>query len=100
VPGGTAGAWAAVLITELFVIITVITLVWPGAVNAMFGQSYSVESSWGVSRSFFEWTTLGSLVVMVLLGLLFWRLGERKRRRGLVGIEIPPELLAQAGRHG
>ena len=37
---------------------------------------------------------------MVLLGLLFWRLVERKRRAGLVGIEIPAELLAQSGEHG
>ena len=100
VPGGPAGAWAAVVITELFVVVTVITLVWPGAINAMFGQSYSVESSWGVSRAFFEWTTLGSLVVMVLLGLVFWQIGERNRRAGLVGIEIPPELLAESGQQG
>jgi len=100
VPGGTAGAWAAVVITELFVVVTVITLVWPGAINAMFGQSYSVKASWGVSRAFFEWTTLGSLIVMVLLGLLFWQIGERNRRAGLVGIEIPPELLAESGEHG
>ena len=51
---GRLGAWAAVLITELFVIVTVITLVWPGAINALFGQSYSIEASWGVSRMFFE----------------------------------------------
>jgi glutamate:GABA antiporter len=97
VPFGMAGAWIAVVITELFVVVTVITLVWPGAINAMFGQSYSVQSNWGVSRSFFEWTTLGSLIVMVLLGLVFWQLGERKRRAGLVGIEIDPELLGQPG---
>jgi hypothetical protein len=30
---------------------------------------------------------------------LFWLLGERKRRRGLVGIEISPELLAGSGQH-
>jgi glutamate:GABA antiporter len=100
VPGGMAGAWAAVVITEFFIVVTVITLLWPGAINAIFGQSYSVQSSWGVSRSFFEWTTLGSTVVMVLLGLLFWQLGERKRRKGLVGIEIPPELLTESGQEG
>jgi glutamate:GABA antiporter len=99
VPGGAAGAWAAVIITELFVVVTVITLVWPGAINAMFGQSYSVKASWGVSRAFFEWTTLGSLVVMVLLGLLFWQIGERNRRAGLVGIGIPSELLSESGEH-
>lgn len=91
VPGGTAGAWAAVIITEIFVAITAVTLLWPGAVNAMFGQSYSVESSWGVSRAFFEWVTLGSLAVMVALGLIFWAIGERARRRGVVGIATPAE---------
>lgn len=91
VPFGMAGAWAAVIISELFVIVTVITLVWPGALNALFGQSYSIESSWGVSRVFFETVTLGSLVVMVAIGLLFWALGERKRRAGLLGIAIPAE---------
>ena len=83
-PGGALGAWAAVIITELFVVVTVITLVWPGAINALFGRSYSVESSWGVSRTFFEVVTLGSLLVMVALGLVFWALGERKRRAGLL----------------
>jgi len=87
-PGGALGAWAAVIITELFVVVTVITLVWPGAINAMFGRSYSIEASWGVSRTFFEVVTLGSLLVMVALGLVFWAIGERKRRTGLVGISI------------
>ena len=50
----STGAWVAVVITELFVIVTVITLVWPGALNALLGQSYSIESSWGVSRVYSE----------------------------------------------
>jgi hypothetical protein len=49
-----------------------------------------------VSRAYFEWVTLGSLVVMIALGMLFWALGERKRRAGLVGIEISAESLAAA----
>jgi glutamate:GABA antiporter len=88
VPFGMAGAWIAVLVTELFVIVTVVTLVWPGAINNLFGQSYSVESGWGVSRVFFESVTLGSLLVMIALGLLFWRIGERNRRAGLTGIAV------------
>jgi glutamate:GABA antiporter len=94
VPGGMAGAWLAVLITELFVVVTVVTLVWPGAINAMFGQSYSVQANWHVSRVFFEVVTLGSLGVMIVLGLVFWLVGERNRRAGLVGIEVavPAEL--------
>jgi amino acid transporter len=91
VPGGRAGAWAAVIITELFVIVTAITLLWPGAINALFGQSYSIEAGYSVSRPFFEWVTLGSLAGMIALGLLFWRLGERTRKAGLTGISIPAD---------
>jgi len=68
----------------LLVIITAITLLWPGAINALFGQSYSIESSWGVSRAFFEWVTLGAFGVMVLLGIAFWAIGARNVRRGLL----------------
>jgi glutamate:GABA antiporter len=96
VPGGQVGAWAAVIITEFFVVVTVVTLVWPGAINGWFGESYSVESSWGVSRPFFEWVTLGSLAVMVVLGLVFWAIGERAQRRGVVGIAVPQERFAAA----
>lgn len=91
VPGGMAGAWIAAVISEAFVIVTAITLLWPGAINAWFGQSYSVQASWGVSRTFFESVTLGALGVMVALGLLFWAIGERSRRRGLVGTVVPGE---------
>jgi len=85
VPFGTAGAWIAVVITELFVIVSAITLLWPGAINALFGQSYSIESSFGVSRVFFESVTLGAFGVMIAVGVLFWLIGSVNRRRGLTG---------------
>jgi glutamate:GABA antiporter len=85
VPGGMAGAWAAAVITEAFVLVTAVTLLWPGAINALFGESYSVQASWGVSRLFFEAVTLGAFGSMVLLGIAFWAVGERARRRGLLG---------------
>jgi hypothetical protein len=69
---------------EAFVIITAVTLLWPGAINAVFGQSYSVKASWGVSRPFFEWVTLGAFGAMVLLGIVFWAVGARNVRRGLL----------------
>ena len=75
VPGGMAGAWAAALITELFMVVTAITLLWPGAINSLFGESCSIETSWRVSRVFFESVTLGVFGAMVLLGLVFWAAG-------------------------
>ena len=85
VPGGMAGAWVAAVICELFVIVTAVTLLWPGAINAVFGESYSMSSNWGVSRVFFESVTLGAFAVMVLAGVVFWAIGARDRRRGLTG---------------
>ena len=87
-PGGPAAAWGAVILTELFVVVTMVTMLWPGAINAMFGRPYSVETSWGVSRTFFEEVTLGSFAMVVMLGLAFWAIGGRKRRSGLTGIMI------------
>jgi hypothetical protein len=79
-----AGAWAAAIITEAFVVITAITLLWPGAINALFGQGYSIQTAWGVSRAFFEWVTLGAFAIMVVLGIVFWAVGARNVRRGLL----------------
>jgi len=97
VPGGRPGAWAAVVISELFVIVSAVTLLWPGALNGLFGQSYSIEDNWGVSRAFFEWVTLGSLAAMVLVGVLVWAIGRADRRRGLTGeVEAVPRAAAPA----
>jgi len=97
VPGGKVGAWATVITTEAFVVVTVVTLVWPGALNALLGQPYSIKSAKGVSRASFEQVTLGSLAVMIALGLVFWAMGERKRRTGLVGIATPTERPSAGG---
>jgi glutamate:GABA antiporter len=98
VPGGMAGAWGAVLLTEVFVVVTAITLLWPGAANALLGQSYSMKSNWGVSRVFFESVTLGVFGVMVLLGVVFWAMGGANRRRGLTGeADFRPEEATSTG---
>jgi glutamate:GABA antiporter len=98
VPFGTAGAWIAAVITELFVIVTAVTLLWPGAINSWFGQSYSIESGYGVSRVFFESVTLGAFAVMVVLGVVFWAIGSLGRRRGLTGeTELVTEQAAVPG---
>jgi amino acid transporter len=98
VPGGMAGAWVAAVICELFVVVTAVTLLWPGAINAVFGQSYSIESGWGVSRVFFESVTLGAFGAMVAVGVLFWAIGSVTRRRGLTGeAELYPQASGTAG---
>jgi hypothetical protein len=54
----------------------------------MFGENYSMESNWGVSRLFFEMVTFGAFIVLVLIGIAFWAIGERNRRRGVLGPDV------------
>lgn len=98
VPGGTAGAWIATIVTEGFVIVTAVTLLWPGAINNLFGESYSMQGNWGVSRVFFETVTFGAFIVLVLIGVAFWAIGERNRRRGLLGPQASDAVAGVAGR--
>lgn len=95
VPGGLVGCWICAIITELFVIVTALTLLWPGLIDSWFGQSYDMQANWGVSRAFFEAVTLGAFGVMLLVGLVFWLIGERDRRQGLTG-EADARLLESA----
>jgi glutamate:GABA antiporter len=99
VPGGMAGVWVVAVISEFFVVVTAITLLWPGAINSLFGQPYSIEASWGVSRAFFESVTLGAFAVMVAVGVAFWAIGSANRRRGLTG-ETAPQAQASARENG
>jgi glutamate:GABA antiporter len=85
VPGGAAGPWICVIVTEVMVVLTGITLLWPGLIDGLLGQSYSIESSWGVSRLFFESVTLGSFAALILIGIVFWAIGARNRAAGLTG---------------
>ncbi len=74
--------------------VTAVTLLWPGAINSWFGQSYSVQASWGVSRTFFESVTLGAMVV---LGVVFW---PSASGTGAAGLWEPSSPARRANRHG
>jgi amino acid transporter len=76
VPGGKAGLWVCAAITWVLSVITCITLLWPGLINSWFGQSYSMESSWSMSRARFEVFTLGTFIVLMLIGVAFWAYGR------------------------
>jgi amino acid transporter len=76
VPGGKVGLWVCAAITWVLSVITCITLLWPGLINSWFGQSYSMESSWSMSRTRFEIFTLGTFAVLMVIGVLFWAYGR------------------------
>jgi amino acid transporter len=84
IPGGTLGVWLAVLAAEFVIVLTTISLVWPGLLDNLFGRSYSIQDNWGTSRVFFESVTLGTLGVIVLMAVLFWLIGKHNLATGVV----------------
>ena len=85
VPGGTLGLWLSVIGAEAIIIITTITLLWPGLLDNMLGQSYSIGTMWGVSRVYFETVTLSIVGFFLLVTVVFWAWGRRNIASGLVG---------------
>jgi len=85
VPGGKVGLWICVIGSEFIIVLTTVTLLFPGLLNAVFGQSYSIETSWGVSRTYFESVSLGIVAFFFLIAGVFLYLGSRNRKKGLVG---------------
>jgi len=85
VPGGTFGMWLCVIGSEAIIILTTITLLAPGLLNRILGQSYDIESAWGVSRVYFETVSLGIVAFFLVLALAFLLWGRRNIAKGLVG---------------
>ena len=85
VPGGALGMWLCVFGAEAIIVITTITLLWPGLLDNMLGQSYDITMMWGVTRGYFETVTLSIVGFFFLVTVSFWLWGKRNITKGLVG---------------
>ena len=85
VPGGALGMWLCVIGAEAIIVITTITLLWPGLLDNMLGQSYDITMMWGVTRGYFETVTLSIVGFFFLVTVSFWLWGKRNITKGLVG---------------
>ena len=85
VPGGALGMWLCVIGAEAIIVITTITLLWPGLLDNVLGQSYDITMMWGVSRGYFETVTLSIVGFFFLVTVVFWLWGKRNITKGLVG---------------
>jgi amino acid transporter len=97
VPGGKPVVWLFAIVCDAFIVVTGITLLWPGLIDGWFGQSYSMKDNWGVTRAFFETVTLSTFGAVVLLGVIFWAIGRRNLRRGVAGEAEVVAALDEAG---
>lgn len=80
VPGGMAGLWICAVVAEISIVLTGFTLLWPGLIDNILGQSYSIKDNWDVSRGFFESVTLGTFIVIVLISVGLWLWGRAETK--------------------
>lgn len=91
VPGGTFGLWLYVILSELGVILSGFTLLWPGLTDNILGHSDNIMDNLGVSRTFFGLTTFGSFMLIIVVGTVFGAAGRSQSRN----VAIPDTVLIE-----
>ena len=83
VPGGHRGFNILGAIVFFYVVVGTVGSLFPGTLEGLFGIDYSFDDNWGVSRASFEVFTLGTLTVVILIGVAGY-LGASGVRNGFV----------------
>jgi glutamate:GABA antiporter len=71
VPGGNAGAWACVILTEFWVIGATVFALWPGLLTS----AWSADTA-GVNRTTFEVYTFITVAILIVVAVVFWAVGR------------------------
>jgi glutamate:GABA antiporter len=97
-PFGMAGVWISGLLCTAWMALGSWVAVFPGTIEEnVFGLHYSVQDSYGVSRTRFEVFTLGTLGVIVAIAAIGYLLGAPVRNRI---DDRPSEAAAQPAKGG
>lgn len=79
VPGGSAGVWAAGIIATAWIALATWVAIFPDTLERAFGVGYDFVDSWGVTQARFEVFTIGTLLVVVVFGVIGYFLGAPVR---------------------
>ena len=79
VPGGNLGFQLLGGIVTIYILIGSIASLFPGVLEGLFGISYSFEDTWGVTQVGFEIFTLGTLGVVIVIGILGYAFAGKVR---------------------
>jgi amino acid transporter len=95
-PWGMAGIWVSTILTTGWILLGSWVAVFPDTLERLFNVGYAFKDSWGVSQGEFEALTLGTLAVIVIVGLIGYWAGRGVREdQALLPINavIPPSPL-------
>jgi amino acid transporter len=88
-PWGMVGLWVSTILTTFWIALGVFQAVFPDVLEKVFGVGYGFKGSWGVSRATFESLTLGTLGVIVVVGILGYVAGKPVREQ-MADISLEP----------
>jgi glutamate:GABA antiporter len=80
-PFGMAGLWISTALVTLWIALGSWVAVFPDSLERLFGVGYNFKSTWGVSRFTFEYLTLGTLLVIVFVGMIGYLAAASLRRQ-------------------
>jgi glutamate:GABA antiporter len=74
VPVGIVGFRVLGVLCMVWIVLGSWVAIFPGVLESLFGLKYDFMSEWGVSQGTFEAFTLGTLLALLILGLVgYWR---------------------------
>ena len=89
--------WVMVVLTTGWMVLGSWVAIFPGTLDELFGNSYSVHDSYGVSRMRFEVFTLGTLGVIILIAIIGYIGGASARASTVtIGADVSHESMATA----
>ena len=68
-PFGMVGIWVSTILITFWVVLGSWVAIFPDTLEKVFGVGYGFKGTWGVSRTTFEVLTLGTLLVILLVGV-------------------------------
>jgi amino acid transporter len=84
-PFGRAGVWVGTIVVTLWILLGSWVAVFPDTIEEAVGVDYGpFKAAWGVSRLKFEAYTLGTLAIVILVGVLGYLAGTPTRREAAV----------------
>jgi amino acid transporter len=95
-PWGMRGLWVSTVLTTFWIALGSFEAIFPDTLEKIFGVGYGFKDSWGVGRGEFEALTLGTLGVILVVGLLGYMAGAGVRREEVSVVIGTPDSTAPA----
>jgi hypothetical protein len=88
IPGGAPVLWACVILCEFFIIAATIFSLWPGlcTANGCFSGD-AIAAQGNMSRLTYEVVVLGTMAVIVGIGVWFWAAGRSRQTSDMATLE-------------